>query len=60
MPYYGGKIAQCSKTYYEYRSYLFLMKGIKEMKKNEYIDVYLCIKRLHKLNEVHYTFISYL
>ena len=36
------------------------MKGIKEMKTNEYIDVSLCIKRLHKLNEVHYTFISYL
>ena len=27
---------------------------------NEFIDVSLCIKRLHKLNEVHYTFISYL
>ena len=27
-----GKKPQCGKTYYEYRCYLFLMKGIKEMK----------------------------
>lgn len=32
VPPYGGKKPQCSKTYYEYGCYLFLMKGIKEMK----------------------------
>ena len=60
MPSYGEKKHQWSKIYYEYGSYLFLMKGIKEMKTNEYIDVSLCMKRLHKLEEVHYNFSSYL
>ena len=55
-----GRNTNGVKIYYEYRCYLFLMKGIKEMKTNEYIDVSLCIKRLHKLEEVHYTLISYL
>ena len=54
-----GRNTNGVKIYYEYGSYLFLMKGIKEMKKNEYIDVSLCSKRLHKLKEVHYNFRSY-